>query len=343
MKDKPWAVGLFIAVGIGLFAAVLFLIGDRRQAFSRHRVVYAEFGDVGGLASGAKVRVSGFDAGQVGAIDVPADPSKKFRVELSIERRLAGLVRMDSTVAIQTDGVVGDRFVSIAKGTAGSEEAAEGATLPSREPLPLAAVVEKGAALIDDVRGALRDVLRNGGARTLGRTLSNLDRSTGNLVADTEALKHNVLFRGFFKKRGFFDLDAITPDAYREACARQKDVGTRKWLEASSFVGDARAGPESLSAAGRAQIDAAVSGVVESLPGAAIMVEGYATNGSPDRQFVVSRNRAELVRRYLEDRFHLNQQDLGIVPLLGLPPQGSGRDRWDGAAIMLLTKVQESP
>jgi hypothetical protein len=342
MKSKPWAVGLFIVVGIGLFTVVLFLIGDRREAFSRHRVVYAEFADLGGLASGAKVRVSGFDAGQVGGIAVPRNPADKFRIELRIERRLAGLLRMDSMVAIETDGVVGDRFVAIAKGTSDVEEAAEGATLPSREPLQLAAIVEKSSALIDDVRGALKEVLREGGARTLGRTLSNLDRSTGNLVADTEALKHNMLFRGFFKKRGFFDLDAMTPTAYRKACAGQKDVGTRKWLSASSFVEDGHGGPERLSTAGRGQIDAAVSDVVESLPEAAIIVEGYATSGSPDQQFVVSRNRAELVRLYLEERFHLVQDNLGIVPLLGSPPQGSGRERWDGAAIMLLSKVQEN-
>jgi phospholipid/cholesterol/gamma-HCH transport system substrate-binding protein len=341
MKDKPWVVGLFIVVGVSLFAAVLFLIGNRREAFSRHRVVYAEFADLSGLASGAKVRVSGFDAGQVGGIEIPGDPAGRFRVELRIERRLGGLVRMDSMVAIETDGVVGDRFVAISKGTSGSAEAAEGAVLPSREPLQLAAIVEKGSALIDDIRGALKEILREGGARTLGRTLSNLDRSTGNLVADTEALKHNLLFRGFFKKRGFFDLDSITPDAYREACAKQKDVGTRKWIGAAGFVAGGGGGKERLSAAGRVQIDAAVSGVVESLPGTAIIVEGYATGGSPDREFVVSRDRAELVRLYLEDRFHLSPDDLGIVPLLGLPPQGSGRDRWDGAAIMLLSKVQE--
>jgi hypothetical protein len=35
-------------------------------------------------------------------------------------------------------------------------------------------------------------------------------------------------------------------------------------------------------------------------------------------------------------RFHLRYSDVGIVPLLNFPPHGSGRDSWDGAAIMLL-------
>jgi hypothetical protein len=43
-----------------------------------------------------------------------------------------------------------------------------------------------------------------------------------------------------------------------------------------------------------------------------------------------------LVRRYLAVHFHLRHSDLGIVPLLSTPPQWSGEESWDGAAIMLL-------
>ena len=72
----------------------------------------------------------------------------------------------------------------------------------------------------------------------------------------------------------------------------------------------------------------------ESLPGDVIIVEGYSTSGPPDRQFVVSRRRADLVRLYLEAHFKVRHSDIGIVPLL-LPPPGSGRETWNGAAIML--------
>ena len=95
-------------------------------------------------------------------------------------------------------------------------------------------------------------------------------------------------------------------------------------------------GLEQLSAAGRLQIDNQVSSVVESLSADVIIVEGYSLYGTPDEQFVTSRRRADLVRRYLAVHFHLRHSDLGIVPLLSTPPQGSGRESWDGAAIMLL-------
>ena len=95
------------------------------------------------------------------------------------------------------------------------------------------------------------------------------------------------------------------------------------------------AGVEQLSAAGRLQIDTEVSPIVESLPGYVIIVEGYSRYGLRMSSLSQSR-RADLVRRYLAVHFHLRHSDLGIVPLLSKPPEGSGRESWDGASIMLL-------
>ena len=458
MHIKPWGIGLFIFLGVAFFTAVLFMIGNRQEAFGRHLELYTEFSNLSGLATGAKVRVSGFDAGELKKIQIPGSPSAKFRLKLEIEKQLGGMVRDDSVVSIETDGVVGDKFVLIKKGSEQSEQAKDGTTLPSKEPFDLGALMEKGSVLLNDFHDTVTDVrgradlaldsitktvnhtdgliaggneiavrvntlmtgLNEGkgaaglllrddatkqqlqstlshvqaastnldqaaarvnetvadfqsrqlianaqvtldniqslsrqlnvtvssalaqdnmgqdGATNLRQTLSNLNRSTTNLAEDTEALKHEFFFRGFFKKRGFYNLDEVTPAEYLKACERQKDIGKREWLEAANLVVTDSAGVEQLSAAGRLQIDSEVSPIVESLPGYVIIVEGYSRYGSPDEQFVTSRRRADLVRRYLAVHFHLRHSDLGIVPLLGTPPEGSGRESWDGAAIMLL-------
>ena len=57
--------------GVLLFAAGLFLIGDRRMLFSDTFRFYAEFKQLAALDTGAKVRVSGIDAGEVEEIRVP--------------------------------------------------------------------------------------------------------------------------------------------------------------------------------------------------------------------------------------------------------------------------------
>src|SRR5262249_14375127 len=111
------AVGAFLIGGVLLFGAGLFLIGDRRMLFNRTFDVYAEFANVAGLQEGAKVRVAGIDAGEVDTIHVPPNPSARFRVQLRIREDLHPLIRVDSIASIQTDGLVGNKFVQVEAGT----------------------------------------------------------------------------------------------------------------------------------------------------------------------------------------------------------------------------------
>jgi phospholipid/cholesterol/gamma-HCH transport system substrate-binding protein len=150
------------------------------------------------------------------------------------------------------------------------------------------------------------DNMGEDGASNLRETLSNVNRGTTNLAEDTEALKHEFFFRGFFKKRGYYNLDEVTPKEYRTACEQKKIVGPRLWLQAASLVETDANGQEILSQAGRLSIDDQLTLVVDSLPGHLIIIEGYSQDGSPEKQFVTSRRRAFLVRRYLETHYHLN-------------------------------------
>ena len=49
----------------------------------------------------------------------------------------------------------------------------------------------------------------------LRQTLSSTRDAMANLAENTEALKRNVLVRGFFEDRGYYDLDGITAIDYR--------------------------------------------------------------------------------------------------------------------------------
>ncbi len=469
MRMRPWAVGVFIVVGLVLFTGILFLIGNQHKAFDRHVTLYTEFSNLSGLTSGAKVRVSGFDSGEVKRVEVPKTPSGKFRVALELDDKVHKIIRTDSVASIETQGVVGDIFVAIKKGTDGAQEASAGTTLPSKEPQSMGELMDKSSSLLNDVHGTINDVrgrvdgalnsltrtvnhvdglvvgvrpniqkiARNGGqitekldatitdinqgkgsiglllkdnatrqqlqstlsgvnrtsaniedasarmdqtvanfqsrdlvgkadatlenvksmsaelstmtqnalapdavgadgATNVRQTLSNLNRGTQNIAADGEALKHNFFLRGFFKKRGYYSLDQLTPEQYRRLSGHDKEIGSRQWLQASNFVSDGSDGKEQLSQDGRHQIDAAVSPVVDSLADSKIIVEGYADRGSPDQQFLRSRQRADLVRQYLETHFHVPHDSVGIVPLRSKPPESAAVSTWDGAAIVLL-------
>jgi phospholipid/cholesterol/gamma-HCH transport system substrate-binding protein len=54
-------------------------------------------------------------------------------------------------------------------------------------------------------------------AANLRQPIANARQSMSNLADDTEAIKHNFFLRGFFKKRGFFNLNQLTPEQYRSS------------------------------------------------------------------------------------------------------------------------------
>ena len=481
MRIHRWAIGLFLTSGIGLFTAILFLIGNRHDVFGKHVEFYAEFSDIGGLPRGAQVRVSGIEAGEVKGIQIPSSPASKFRLKLQVRADARGMVRTDSLVSIRTEGIVGDEYVFIRKGTGTAGEAPDGATLPSKEPFDIGAALEKGSALLDkssalldnvhssvtDLHGRLdvalesvtktvnhvdglvtvvqpdirklasnasqitdtindivsdlnagkgpaglllrdettrkmlqatlsnaqqatlnlsdaseradqvladvqsrdlaskaQSILENvqamseqlnqtvksalapdnmgdDGATNIRETLSNLNRGTANLAEDTEALKHEFFFRGFFKKRGFYDLEQLSSADYLKACQRQNACGSRTWLDAANLFATGSNGAVLLDEAGRHAIDSAVAPVVDSLLGHLVIVEGYSGTGTPDQQFVTSRRRADLVREYLEAHFHLVHSEVGIVPLRDKTPHCSGRNTWNGVAIVLFDDRQK--
>ena len=158
MRVHAWAIGLFIILGTGLFAAVLFLIGNRHDVFGKHADFYSEFSDIGGLPNGAEVRVSGFEAGEVKGIQVPTGPNSRFRLKLQVRASTRGMIRADSVVSIKTEGIVGDKYISIQEGTKDAAAAQDGVTLPSREPFDMGAMLERSSALLNNVDHSVTDV-----------------------------------------------------------------------------------------------------------------------------------------------------------------------------------------
>jgi hypothetical protein len=152
-----------------------------------------------------------------------------------------------------------------------------------------------------------------------------------------EALKHNFLVRGFFKDRGFFNLEEISPEAYRNGALTKSGAlrTVRVWLSSAVLFEADPDHPERerLTADGKARSDSAMGGFIDRLPGAVLMVEGYAQQGTRDEQHLRSRARASMMRDYLIDRFHLNPPATGVMPL-GKESAGSPDGApWNGVAL----------
>jgi hypothetical protein len=66
------------------------------------------------------------------------------------------------------------------------------------------------------------------------------------------------------------------------------------------------------------------------------MVEGYAQRGTRDEQYLRSRERALIARAYLIDKFHLDPQATGAMPLGADSPESPGKTPWDGVALAVI-------
>jgi hypothetical protein len=169
-------------------------------------------------------------------------------------------------------------------------------------------------------------------------SLTNANTATSNLADATEALKHNFLTRGFFKKRGYYNLAEISPEEYRREKAFSDSKNRRVWLSGSALFQKGQNGEE-LSTAGKALLNAALTANGDPMIAGPIVIEGYWNGDVPAEQLRFSRSRAALVRQYLQASFQLDPRDLGIVPLKNLPPKGVQHTAWDGICLVVLKGV----
>jgi phospholipid/cholesterol/gamma-HCH transport system substrate-binding protein len=167
-------------------------------------------------------------------------------------------------------------------------------------------------------------------------SLTNVNGATGNLVADTEALKHNFLVRGFFRRRGYYNLSDLAPDKYRNDRTFLKLDNNRVWLSGSDLFQKTEKGAEVLSAAGRMLLVKALAEYGDAIVEQPIMVEGYSNAGDVDGQISTSRARATLVRQYLFAHYQLDLTKVGVVSMRNSPPPGVGHPVWDGICLVIV-------
>jgi phospholipid/cholesterol/gamma-HCH transport system substrate-binding protein len=169
-------------------------------------------------------------------------------------------------------------------------------------------------------------------------SLSNVNTASANMVDDTEALKHNFFFRGFFKHRGYYNLDNISSDTYRKDDVFSNPANERAWLSATELFTKDGSNSETLSASGKQLLNAAVAKYGDSVVNDPIVIEGYSDAVDLADQIASSRDRAILVREYLQRHFQLDRNDLGIVSMGNSPPNGVGHSRWDGICVVFLRR-----
>lgn len=142
--------GIFLSVSLFLVAALILIMGRERQIFAKQSEYHAFFRDVKGLSVGAPVRLGGIPIGRVASVNFDKTyKDTKVHVILLINDKYLEEVKPDSMVIIDTQGLLGDRYVSLTPG-ASDEVAPPGSRLKSSEIADLGQVLVRAQAAVDN-------------------------------------------------------------------------------------------------------------------------------------------------------------------------------------------------
>ena len=178
-------IGAFILVALGVFLAIVYLLGARARYFESKYDLVAEFTEVGGLIEGATVRLAGVQIGRVTSVILPPQPGGKVRVTMTVARRFQDRIRRNSEARISTQGLLGDKIVEITIGSPGAPPLGPGEVLASQDPQEMSRMFAEGAGtlksineLVSTLRGAAERLDKGGAFDDIGAAAKSARRIT---------------------------------------------------------------------------------------------------------------------------------------------------------------------
>jgi phospholipid/cholesterol/gamma-HCH transport system substrate-binding protein len=111
MKKTEFYAGLFIVFGLFCFSYVALSLGGLKIFGDNRYVLYAGFVSTSGLKPGATVEIAGVQVGNVTDISL-----KNNKAYLTLRVRPDIKIPVDSSAAIRTRGLIGEKFVKITPG-----------------------------------------------------------------------------------------------------------------------------------------------------------------------------------------------------------------------------------
>jgi phospholipid/cholesterol/gamma-HCH transport system substrate-binding protein len=126
-------LGLFVFAGLTFLIFSLYMIGKNRNLFGSTFSISARFHNINGLMPGNNVRYSGIDVGTVDRIELVNDTA--VLVTMLIDRSARGYIRKNSMASIGTDGLMGNKLISIKAMPGESSPALDGDEIQTRKPV----------------------------------------------------------------------------------------------------------------------------------------------------------------------------------------------------------------
>lgn len=171
-------LGIFIFIGSTLLVIGIFMLGNKEALFKPTFTVKAYFHNIEGLRNGAPVRLSGIDAGAVQDIKVVGDTVSLIEVSMRLLSEIEHFIRVDTQAEIQTEGLVGNKFVALKIGDSRSELVEDGGVILAKDPVSFADIIGETQGIMAYTKEMTRDLSSilskiNAGEGTIGKIFTD--------------------------------------------------------------------------------------------------------------------------------------------------------------------------
>ncbi len=156
-KQLKWSqlkVGLTVLAASITLGILILLMSGTGGVFTKKIALKSYFDNAGGLREGAPVRLQGVDIGNVTAIRVVSDPSRRLtpvEVTLKVNTKYHRNLRKDSVTLLSTAGVLGETYIDIDSAQAIGPEVQPGDVLPTRETPDIQDVVRASQSTLQNL------------------------------------------------------------------------------------------------------------------------------------------------------------------------------------------------
>lgn len=201
-----WKLGMFVIVGLILFTVTIYFVGKQQNLFGSTFNLKSKFKTVSGLKVGNNVRFSGINVGTISEIQLVNDSS--VVVVLVIEEDVQKYIKTDAMASIGSDGLMGDKVLTISPGTSSNQVIKDNAFIESKSPLEMEDLMKSVKTSVDNaglITAQLAEFsykMNNGDgtlsklmndkefANSLKKTLLNLEASTKEFSTFTASMNN---------------------------------------------------------------------------------------------------------------------------------------------------------
>jgi len=336
--SRSFRLGLFILATLAILAVCVFVVGRQESKFGSNYTLRSDFANVSGLNEGADVRVGGIRKGTVRSIRLPKTPDGKVVVTMDLAKETQDILRQDSVASIQSEGLLGDKYVDVSFGSMDAARLKGGETIDSQPPLDISDLFQKANGILDTGEGALQNIQSatdsmdqimaklNTGQGTAGKLINDTTlykQAAAGVTAiheDAAALQHNFLLRGFFKNQGYSNPAEITQHETQQL-PKEQPIKSFNFTPKELFDK-----PDGAKLKNGKSLDAAGQFLQSQKFGSVVIVSTSGGKGDSDQDLVLSESRAFVVRKYLVDNFQFDDtrvKTLGLGKTSDSSPDGS--------------------